>query len=176
MTCGFARPSFVSFQASILSALIKVILVLNLIRILDPPPPNNLKPPPSWSDASQTFKERGPAVCRVITTSLPYSWARYNHRLSEISPGASSTFPNFVWDVCSNRRRLFALLAWQVRIILCPCHLQRHTHTQCSPSRAISGSGKPSFDIAHLHLVKSVMPFKSIMSTDHRDWYWQEGK
>lgn len=92
-------------------------------------PPPTKKPSPSRSDASQTFKEHGPAVCRVITTSLLYSLARYNHRLSEISPGASSTFSNFVWDVCSNSGRLFALPAWQVRIILCPCHLQRDIHT-----------------------------------------------
>lgn len=68
-----------------------------------------LKSSPSRSDASQTFKEHGPAVCQVITTSLPYSLARYNHRLSEISPRASSTFPNFVRDVSSNSRRLPAL-------------------------------------------------------------------
>lgn len=39
----------------------------------------------------------------------PLFFARYNHRLSEISARAGSTFPNFVWEVCSNSRRLFTL-------------------------------------------------------------------
>lgn len=53
----------------------------------------------SWSKASQTFKEQGPAACQVITTFLLY-FSRYNHRLSGT---ATSTSPNFVWDICGRR-------------------------------------------------------------------------
>lgn len=77
----------------------------------------------SWSKASQAFKEQGPAVCQVITTSFLY-FSRYNHRLSGT---ASSTSPNFVWDICGRRHiysfplSLFQPDRWELYYVLVIC-------------------------------------------------------
>lgn len=110
---------------------------------------------------------------------------------------ASSTSPNFVWDICGSRHIYSlsisqSLLAWQVRIILCPCHLQsmggRRVEREKKRERAgRQGDRAKLFQtrarlclhravITYLYLGNSVMLFKSIMSTDCWDWYWQEDK
>lgn len=134
----------------------------------------------SRSDASQTFKERGPAACQVITTSLPslvqdtiIGCQRYQPEPAQLFPTLCETIAAIV-GACS-----LSLSAWQVRIMLRPCHLQRASETDNILRAELFqtlASLPPSFAITHLHLVKSVMLFKSIMSTDCYDWYWREGK
>lgn len=117
-----------------------------------------LKSSLSPSDASQTFKEHGPAACQVITTSLPslLQDTIIGCQGYQLEPG--STFPNFVQDVCSNSRRLFSrshslsnslslshslsqLDRWELYCVLVICRQrerEREQDRQYSPSRAIS--------------------------------------
>lgn len=108
----------------------------------------------NWFDASQTSKEHGPAVCQVITTSLPSSLQdtiigcqRYQLEPAQLFPTLCETFAAIV-GACS-----LSLSAWQVRIILCPCHLQRERgegDRQYSLSSAISDSGKSASIFCYL--------------------------
>lgn len=137
----------------------------------------------NWFDASQTSKEHGPAVCQVITTSLPSSLQdtiigcqRYQLEPAQLFPTLCETFAAIV-GACS--LSLSQLDRWELYCVLVICREREERETDNILWAVLFqtlGSLPPSFAISHLHLVKSVMLFKSIMSTDCHDWYWQEGK
>lgn len=137
----------------------------------------------SRSNASQTFKDDGPVACQVITTSLPSLLQDTITGCQRYQPGPAQLFPTLcetfaaVVGACTLSLSLSQLDRWELYCVLVICRerARQTIFTEQSYFRLWQACLHLAA-ITHLHLVKSVMLFKSIMSTDCHDWYWREGK